>query len=272
MPFSFTVQGWSDGRLKVSDPITVSTAYQLAAVHGSDDEIVGILAVYQAGGFDPDTLTHAEETTLAGRDALWDADYAVENDPDTVNTLFAWQYADDSWATVHSYPGTGSPSLGELRALASGMAIGKPAAARVPFSMSYVPAGYHLAEVGVHGWTGESGVLSTNDGAYGGALFAKPAPKATGLSEPWDPRTGGPVEDSFVIFVVPGKTKHKVGVPICNPGFCAMWFGDGKVRIEVVSEGRLTEKETIKVLKGMKTVPVKDDSEWLPVAEALPVS
>jgi hypothetical protein len=269
-PFSFTVRGWKAGRLRVSDPVIVSTAYQMSAVETSEKQVAGVLTVFRPGAYDPATLTGAEQTTVGERPAKWHGSYTPPASAGSTNQLLAWQYADDAWALLRIY--SVETSVGELRTLAAGLTMSEATPAKMPFTMSYVPAGYRPVEVAMHTIPTESGVVGIHDGDYGGAVFARPAPKPTGLEGPWDPSAEGPIADNFVIFVVRGETVHRTGTPQCRESFCFLWTGDGRVRIEVVTTGGLPDREAIKILNGMELATVSDDSTWTPTRDAVPVA
>ena len=269
-PFSFTVRGWTAGLLRVSDPVIVSTAYQMAAIQNSDKQVVGVLTVFHPGAYDPETLTGAEQTTVAGRPAKWHGSYTPPGGVTNDNKVLAWQYADDAWAMLRTY--SIAPSVGQMRTLAAGLTMSEPTPAKMPFTMSYVPPGYRPVEVAMHTIPTESGVVGIHEGDYGGAVFARPAPKPTGLQGPWDPRPEGPIADNFVIFVVRGETVQRTGPPQCRESFCFIWAGDGRVRIEVVTTGGLPDREAIKILKGMELASVSDDSTWTETRDAVPVA
>jgi hypothetical protein len=63
LPFLFTVPGWSDGRLRVADSSSVSTAYQTANVY-LEGAAIGILTVYRPGSYNTGSLDGAQPITL----------------------------------------------------------------------------------------------------------------------------------------------------------------------------------------------------------------
>jgi len=110
--------------------------------------------------------------------------------------------------------------------------------------MSYVPAGFRPVVVGSHSMAGLDGIADVDSGNYGGLIFAKPAPSPTGLTGPWS-ETGGGIPDSFEIFIVPNANSNQAlkpgeqapSQPRCIQGLCNAWSADGRVNIQVASEG-----------------------------------
>ncbi len=269
--FSFTYAGWSQGRVRVSSPLVVSTAYQMSAIRGTDDgDVLGVLTVFRPGAYDPETLTGAESTTIRNRPAKYDGAFPVPSTPGATNRVLVWQWADNAWAMVYAYSKASGLSIGEMRQLGDGLRTVTPTPARLPITMSYVPAGYRPVEVGSHAWATESGVVSINEGNYGGLMFARPTPAPVGLDGPWDPESG-PTTDNFVVFVSPSGRHRPDGTTGCQDTFCYLYAGGSRVRIEVVSHGRLSDQEATKVLKGIKLADVDDDHSWTEATRAIPV-
>jgi hypothetical protein len=266
LPFLFTVPGWSDGRLRVADSSSVSTAYQTANVY-LEGAAIGILTVYRPGSYNTGSLDGAQPITLAGRSARWDETYPIS--PNDTSRLLAWQYADNAWATMRI--SDDSPSYDQLRSLASGLRTEKPVAARSPFTMSYVPKGYHAVEVGTQVQAGTASPGHWKDDLPAAVVFAQPAPKPTGLVGPWDPESENsenPIANNFLISVAFGSI-HKVGTSGCLDGFCYLWTGDGRTRIDVVSYDRLPDREALRVLKGIKLAPMDNPGAWFDANTAL---
>ena len=258
--FRFTVRGWSDGRLRVADPTSVSTAYQTAGVF-LGDEPVGALTVYRPGAFDPGSLDGTEPITVSGRAARWDETFPTS--PNNTDRLLAWQYADNAWATVQLSQDD-QPSYEQVRSLAGGLRTTEPVVARLPFALSYVPKGYQAVEVGTRVETGSASPAGYGDAQPAAVVFAGPAPKPTGLLRPWDPNSaspGSPIRNNFLVSVAVGS-RHKVGATGCLDGFCYLWTGDGTTRIDVVSFDRLPDREALRLLKGLKLGPMDDPGRW----------
>ncbi|MEV7629910.1 serine/threonine-protein kinase [Actinoplanes sp. NPDC089786] len=258
--FVFTVRGWSGGRLRVTDPTSVSTAYQTANVL-LGDEPAGTLTVYRPGAFDPAGLDGTERVTVGGRPARWDETYPTT--PNNTDRMLAWQYADNAWATIQTVR-DGQPSFDQLRSLAGGLRTGGSVVARLPFRLTYVPKGYQAVEVGTQVETGAASPAQYGDAQPAAVVFAGPAPKPTGLLRPWDPKSEGarsPIKNNFLVSVALG-TQHKVGASGCLDGFCYLWTGDGRTRIDVVSFDRLSDREALKLLDGLKLGPMDDPGGW----------
>ncbi|MEV0131346.1 hypothetical protein AB0H83_23135 [Dactylosporangium sp. NPDC050688] len=284
-PFTFTFGGYRVGKLRVAQPVDVSTAYQLASVYAdglaTNDKAVdpdapgpggpnlyAYLTVYRAGAYDPAKLTGAQQVTVDGRPGLEVTD--TEHGWAVRRTL-AWQYNTDAWAVLKaSSDDAAYPSAKELRDLAAGLRAAPPAVAKVPVKLGYVPAGYRLDEVAVHAMTGLNGIASAREGDYAGLLFSKPGQPTTGLSVPFGGEEGDDPPGSFVVYVVPAANSNQQPSPgvTCLTGFCNRWSGG--VNIQVSSGGRLTDAEMRKVLEAVTLGDVQDDSTWTPVTAAIP--
>jgi serine/threonine protein kinase len=97
------------------------------------------------------------------------------------------------------------------------------------------------------------------------------APKPTGLVGPWDPASDNsqnPIANNFLVSVAFGS-RHKVGTSGCLDGFCYLWTGDGRTRIDVVSYDRLPDREALRLLKGIKLASMDDPGAWFDANTAL---
>ncbi len=294
-PFTFTFAGYNAGPFQVQNPIDASTAYQIASIYEtgrvSNDHSVtpskttptqatpmlyGYLTLYRPGAFNPDGIPGGHRTTIGGHEAL-EASGPGETADITHQTL-AWKYAGDVWAVVETFSNSSTdPSAQDLRQLVNGLRPSTPAAVTVPFSMSYVPAGYTLVETGTHAMPGLNGIAAAREGDFGGAIFAKPAPPTTGLTEPYGGVDGADLPGSFEIFIVPsensnqqlGKGQTPPAQPVCEHGFCNLWNADGSVQIQVSSGSRLSNSEMSKIAKGIHLADVQTPSSWPAASTAL---
>ncbi|WP_204004240.1 hypothetical protein [Virgisporangium aurantiacum] len=292
-PFTFTFGTYTVGRLTVAAPIDVSTAYELAPVYAegltSNDkpadpsteipgrdkgapgyrpdpakDLYAYLTVYRPGAYDPTKLAGAQPVTIGGRPGLEVTD-TTGNWPMT-RTL-AWQHADNAWAVLSvRSDDTTYPSADDLRRLAAGLRTEARTPAKVPVKLGYVPAGYGLTEVGVHATTGLNGISSARAGDHAGLLYSKPAQPTTGLTGPFENPDGGNPTGSFAIFVVPSANSNQPtsspGVS-CLTGFCNRYFDNGKVLVQVSSEGLLPDSEMRRILEGVTLTNVQDESTWV---------
>jgi hypothetical protein len=293
-PFTFTFKGYTAGKFHVQDPVVASTAYQIASVYedgrvtndrpSKDDgsskttppaqqTLYAYLTLYRPGAFDPSKLQDSHRTTIDGYPAVEAGTPAGALEE--THLILAWEYADNAWASVDSFSNSGTdPSLDSMAALVKGLKPAKQMPVTVPFRMSYVPAGYSLVETGTHATSGLNGIASAREGDYGGAIFAKPAPAASGLTEPFGGVDGDDVPGSFEIFVQPSDNSnerppsHGTG-PMCENGFCNVWTSDHKTEIQINSAGRLSNSEMTKILNGIHLADVKDDSTWPAASTAL---
>ncbi|HEV7962228.1 MAG TPA: hypothetical protein VGP57_06780 [Actinoplanes sp.] len=295
-PFTFTFKAFDAGKLHVQDPIVASTAYQIASVYedgrttndrpasaedvakrgSSEPTLYAYLILYRPGAFNPNAVKDAKWTTVAGHKAL------EKDGPgatlDMTHRLLAWQYSDNAWAVLETHSnGADDPSAQDLQGVVSALVPSKPAPARLPFTMSYVPAGYHPVELGSHAMAGLNGIAVAREGDFGGAIFAKPAPSTQGLTEPYGGVQGNDIPGSFQIFIVPNANSNQrladgskpPTEPRCGNGFCNAWSSDGAVNIQVASGGRLSNSEMTKILKGIKLADVKNVATWTDAATAL---
>ncbi|MEU8300872.1 hypothetical protein AB0C04_26745 [Micromonospora sp. NPDC048909] len=310
-PFQYVFQRFDAGKLHVKDPIVVSTAYQIAPLHmdglvtndravdpdnvveprdgagskGSvgpkgaskpgDDarQLYAYLTVYRPGAFDAEKFT--------GNRVTVDGHQAIEQDGPTyganLHRALAWEYTDNAWAVAESFAEPSDVAATDLRALVAGLRPSVPAPARVPFTVGYLPAGYHAAELGQHAYAGLNGIAAAGDGNYGGAVFAAPALPTTGLIEPYGGPEGEDPPGSFQIFVSPNANSNQAltdgekppAEPTCGNGFCNAWSPDGRTTIQVASGGRLSDAEMTRILKGIKLADVTDERTWPTAAAAL---
>ncbi|WP_344502153.1 hypothetical protein [Dactylosporangium maewongense] len=279
-PFTFTFGGYKVGKLRVAQPVDVSTAYQLASVYADGltttdkaadpnapaqdgKKLYAYLTVYRAGAYDPSKLTGTQPVTVGGRPGLeaggpylgW-----------ATRRTLAWQYNTDAWAVIQaSSDDAAYPSAKDLRDLAAGLRGQTPVPAKAPVKLGYVPAGYRLQEASMHAMTGLNGIAAARDGDYAGLLFSNPALPTTGLTAPFGGEDGADPKGSFVVYVVPAANSNQQPSPgvTCGNGFCNRWVGG--VNIQVSSGGRLTDTEMTKVLDGATLADVKNERTWTPV-------
>jgi len=294
-PFTFTFAGFRAGKFQVQNPIDASSAYQIAAVYEigrvtqdypvapsnnppvqAKPMLYAYLTLYRPGAFDPNKVVGGHRTVVDGHVAV-EATGPGETLDITHSTL-AWEYAGNVWAAVDTFSNSSTdPSIQNLEVLVAGLQGATPTPETVPFSMSYVPAGYKLVEASTHSMPGLNGIAQARGGDYGGAIFAKPALPTTGLTQPYGGVDGANPAGSFEVFVVPSKNSNEVlppgqtppAAPVCEHGFCNLWTADGKVQIEVSSGGRLSNSEMSKIAKGIQLANVKDPASWPEVATAL---
>ncbi|MET7421897.1 hypothetical protein [Dactylosporangium sp. NPDC005555] len=284
-PFTFTFDGYRVGKLRVAQPVDVSTAYQLASVYAdglttndkavdgsppprNGDDLYAYLTVYRAGAYDPSKLTGAQPVTVGGRTGL---EVSGAHYSWAVKRTLAWQYNTDAWAVIEaSSDDAAFPSAKDLRDLAAGLRAGVPAAAKVPVTLAHLPAGYKLTEVSMHAMPGLNGIASARDGDYAGLVFSSPALPVTGLTEPFGGVDGDHPAGSFLMFVVPAANSNQQPSPgiSCGNGFCNRWVNG--VNIQVSSEGLLTDAEMTRILEGVTLANVKDTSTWTVATAATP--
>ncbi|GIF71601.1 hypothetical protein [Asanoa siamensis] len=281
-PFTFTVDGYQVGRLRVARPIDVSRSYQLSPVYSDDlvtndravdpDEpavsspsLYAYLTVYRPGAYDPSRLPGATTVDVGGRRGL-EATAPNPGGMAIVRTL-AWEYADGAWAVIDANSSEAEdPSAAELRALAAGLRGTAPRPAKVPVTLGHVPDGYRLDEVAMHAMTGLNGIASARDGDHAGLLFSRPGQPTSGLTEPFGGVEGRDVPNSFVVYVVPAGNSNQRPSPrvTCGAYFCNRWSPDGAVNVQVASggPGALPTPELAKILSDITLADVADESTW----------
>ncbi|MEV6691605.1 hypothetical protein AB0M35_09090 [Micromonospora sp. NPDC051196] len=298
-PFTFTFTAFDAGKFRVADPIVASTAYQIAPVYQTDrittelqptsqeqkelfeklpDGVTrnttgahhAYLTLYRPGAFNPAGLTGGTPLTVAGRQAI---STSATNPP---NRQLAWEYADDAWAVLTAFAYSADPSIQDMSVLVTALAPSPVVPARLPFQVGYLPSGYTPVEIGSGTYPGLNGIAAAEDGNYGGATYANPAPATTGLVRPYGDDEGLPVPSSFTIYVGPSATSNQAaqaGETRCYPHaqtpFCNVWSADGAVVVQVLSTGQLSAAEMTRIAESIEVLDVHDKSAWLPASEAL---
>jgi hypothetical protein len=292
--FMFTFGGYRVGKLRVAQPIDVSTAYQIAPVYddtlASNDKPVdpsqissvetqhvrppslyAYLTFFQPGAYDPTKLRNPQHVTIAGRPGLQTIGSGAGGGVNLIT--LAWQYGPNGWAVLtSSSTEANDPTATQLQQLAAGLRPAAPTPARVPFTMTYVPSGYSVDEVAMHAMAGLNGIAAAEDGDYAGLLFSKPALPTAGLTEPFGGVDGNDPPGSFQIFVTPAANSNQQASPgiTCENGFCNRWADGGSVDLQVASGGRLSDGEMTKILTGITLGNVHDENTWTVATTAIP--
>ncbi|MEU4559433.1 hypothetical protein AB0F72_13690 [Actinoplanes sp. NPDC023936] len=295
-PFSFTFRAFDAGRWHVQDPIVASTAYQIASVYldgrithdkavpatdlpdpvtpgarKREETIAAHLTLYRPGAFDPAKLGGAKQLTVDGHRA-WQFTGKGGTD-DITRRVLAWEYTEGGWAVLESHSNSAAdPTDADLRQVVAGLEPSPATAATLPFRMGYVPAGYQAVELGSGALPGLEGIATARDGEYGGAKFADPAPATSGLARPFGSVSEAELPGSFLVVV--GRTANSNQGPgdatiKCTSGFCTTHRVDGKVVVQVASEGRLIDAEMTKIIEGIELADVDQPASWVDAATAL---
>jgi hypothetical protein len=287
-PFTFTFGGYRVGKLRVAQPVDVSTAYELASVYAdgltTNDKAVdpnqpppsgrvptlfAYMTVYRPGAYDPTKLVNARQVIVAGRPGL---EVSGSWGPWAATRTLAWQYSTDAWAVINSSSDDAdNPSAEDLRQLAAGLRASAPRAAKIPIRMGYVPSQYRLNEVAMHAMAGLNGIADARNGDYAGLMFSKPALPTKGLTVPFGGVEGADPPGSFQVFVVPAANSNQQPSPgvTCGQGYCNRWAEGGNVNLQVASNGRLSNSEMTNILNGITLGNVHDDSTWTEVSAAI---
>jgi hypothetical protein len=267
-PFTYTLKSYDVGKYHVAAPTDVSTAYERLPVYENGTAApltIGEMVVYRTGAFVPSSITGATSVTVGGNPGLYKTGTTTGvgkgKQPVTLQTaLLAWQYTDGAWATLST---GGSPTAypeADLIGIAAGLVPGSPTAARIPLTLSYVPAGYSAVEVATRSDVGDQRAWTPNGNHYGGVYFLKPAPAATGLTGPWNygeaaPTGGAPLGGFYLVVIPQTESNYQLhpGEPVpaeprCESlALCHAWSADGKTEIEIVGDGKLSNAELIRV-------------------------
>ncbi|GIF25558.1 hypothetical protein BJ973_003835 [Actinoplanes tereljensis] len=224
----------------------------------------GAVTFYQPGIFDPGTLGSEESgvtfgpafaVTVGGKEGVGRMMTTV---PDgSVRVALAWRYAPDAWAAYVPRPADRSSSVDEAIRIAEAIKPGRSHQIRVPYRMTFVPAGWQTVSA-EENTTKYSNIVSET------FLYAGPLPTSQ-LAKPVDIRLNG-VE----ILVMRGKPKNgeirgKDGLH-CYPATASCTIVAGDYFIDV--EGRFSglPAETVRqIADGLKPVDFTDHDEWLPV-------
>ena len=145
-PFAFTIRAATVAGYDIS-PLAVTPAYQIASVRAPGGQPHAVwLVVYQPGaqervvsqapGYD---LVAEPEPTSVGGAAAW---FSTQGE----RSALRWEYAPGGFAVIGSW---GQPPLDEpaLRELAEAVPWGVAYPARVPYRLTYLPAGLALVSV-----------------------------------------------------------------------------------------------------------------------------
>lgn len=279
-PLQFTFSGYSVGPVHVQNPIVAGNAYQIAAVtvDGTTDgrhigklpdprivkpRLDASLTLYRPGAYAVQRLTGATPAMVAGHRALR-AEHHEDFGP-WLRTL-AWEYAPNAWAVLDSNADRPDlPTMRQLEATAAALTGTAARPVKVPFRLSYVPAGYDLFAVGDHMTGSLDAVGGPSTTQYSGLFFARSGLPRTGLRGPYDNMMRG----AFQI-MIQANTADTPASPGCDSGLCTRLADGGKVAVEVASNpGSLSKAETMKVLDGIELTDVHDAGTWVDIRTAL---
>jgi hypothetical protein len=271
-PFTFTFSGYRVGRFRVQDPAVVSTAYEIARVN-DDGDLYAYLTLFRTGAFDPESVAGVQRTTVAGRPALERS--AVDQMPGLPTSLtsrfLAWQVADQRWATLQAYsPAENDPSPRDLRDIAEWLKPDRARPATLPFTLTYVPVGYQPVQVGSGAWANVAGIRVIDQNNHGGAVFARPLPRPTGLTTPWRTSIDTDLPTRFEVLVSPDRKKAPPYPTECKEGSCYLWRVEDGVRIDVVSQ-QLSRAEKKRILDGVELAEVTAPEDWTEAVSAFPI-
>ena len=279
-PLEFTFSGYSVGPVHVQNPIVAANAYQIAAVtvdgttdsrhqgkvsdrHDVKPRLDASLTLYRPGAYAVQRLTGATSATVAGHPALKVEHH--ESFGPWLRTL-AWEYAPNAWAVLDSNADEADrPTMRQLEATAAGLTGSAARPVKVPFRLSYVPAGYEVFAVGDHMTGSLDAVGGPGTGQYSGLFFAPSGFPTTGLRGPYDNMMPGAFE-----IEISATTADAPATPGCDSGLCTRPANDGTVTVGVAKNpDSLSDAEAMKVLNGIRLTDVRDTGTWVDIHTAL---
>ncbi|BCB90204.1 hypothetical protein Psuf_075170 [Phytohabitans suffuscus] len=272
------------GDFRVLDPIEVTPGYERSPIQRSNVDVgdgpavtldAGTLTVYRPGAFRPDRFRSGSPVTIGGREgfAATLLRHVVTGGPDRESRLnpttrtvdvpgLAWQYADGAWATIESdYLAEHSMPPRVLRQLAERFTPRAPAAVKVPFRVTHLPAGWTLGSAGTRGIvSGETSVALLR--------FVPAATGFGGLTGPLD-LDSGPAA-SIRITVSPVETEGPYRHPVSPPCPAGQHFCDVKIDSRYYAEvhdqsGTLSGAQVRAIADGLDFATVADRETWFPL-------
>lgn len=275
-PFTFTLKSYDVGEFHVADPVVAAPDYQRAPVY-QDGRTQGLdtavrhydlrssqadLVVYRPGRYEPNGFTaRARAVRVGGQLGL--------QETSTESTMLAWPYADDAWATLETVSGAQQDIVTALPSIAEGLAGEVEAPARTPMALSYLPTGYHLVEVGVHGQTGpQTDTAASDPGTVAELRFARATPSGAALA--LDEVDADELQIALVstessnLLVSAGSTPTCTGTSVCRLAVSGSGY-----QLEA-SGGQLRTEELGRILVNAKVSSVDDPATWTEVTEGIP--
>ncbi|GAA2617908.1 hypothetical protein [Paractinoplanes durhamensis] len=276
---TYTLHGFTTGKLRVDDPYRWSLAGETAMIEkkgGQADAQEGEVTLYRPGIDPRGTLDGAKITATSaihGRPA-WRVDAAGA-------PLLLWEYADDAMAlaTVRADgPGRWALTPAELRQVAEALEPGAPQPVMLAFGTSYVPPDYRIVEVAGRFSSGQVSSAQLVPTSEAVARLGRPDPNPkivrdrrglmlwlspTVPSDHGAPRAG---------VICPERVALK-GIPVeKQPRHCFVFLPGGKNVLEVFGPDSADEKELRKLLEGARFGQVDKPATWLAAGTGFPAS
>jgi hypothetical protein len=250
-PFAFTILPGSAAGYEIR-PVAVNPDLQIAAIRGRGKAQIELL-VYRPG---------AESRAMNGWDVTEDpVRVAVDRTPALYSardgaSAIRWEYAPGGWAVISA---TSSPVVPKetLIALAEAVRFSAPYPAKVPYRLSYLPAGFKPFHFtwGAEGAGAPRPVVQFEDGAgHQGVMDIAIHDGAAGSRPEWraDRTMAGRPADCTDL--VDGRR-------------CAVDFGSFTVD---VGTGGLTDAVLERVVAGMRFADWDDPATWYDLDTAMP--
>lgn len=259
---------------------------------------IGDIRVYARGAFDPTEARKGAPVEVDGHPGYW----ANMPDPDTGDPpagvdkrAVVWEYAPDSWAVVqgdwvyeirHGYLDGNAEQL-EL-SIANAVHTQDPTTARVPFKLTYLPAGLvpqnsgssdaSQAEIGLTDGGPPDTSMPGNTPGYGDAASVQ--------ANAYDPNLDLRQVDAHGNLHVShqGGYTLRLGHPVAAPPGADRAFQDGTGMVNVLypdhyvqvyfsgaKPQRVSDAELLKIAEGLRTSPhMNDTSTWFDALDATP--
>ncbi|MEU8244586.1 hypothetical protein AB0C07_40555 [Actinoplanes missouriensis] len=276
--FSSPLGQYRVGAFRIGPAVTVTGGYtELPVYHdgttlggGSTEPLeVATIAVYGKGVYDTALFGGAGDATLVigdqypvtvnGRGGLGrDWTYLSPTDAASkqVMAALAWQYADDSWATL--LPNYGGPDLSreQATAIAAGLSTSARRDLKVPYRMTFVPEGWQA--VAVRQPVPGGGSLSE--------VFLHAGPVADPVTR-IDEVLPGHVKISVMKGLEPGKADYTTdeGVHcVTGQGHCTIIKDDYRIDLDSYGAG-LADTEVKRIAEGVQLRDPADPDTWVKV-------
>jgi hypothetical protein len=291
-PFTYTVAGYTVGEFRVAAPVEVTPGYESAPVVRDHALLIGdpkglmqqagLLTVYRAGAFDPSEFKSGTAATVAGHTALARTFPKTVQVPDKSNVrktiektiqipAIAWQYADDSWATITAVSDNKNYGMtaAQVKTVAAKFVPGsKGAVATAPYTIGNLPAGWKLAVAGT------TDPIVSDGAEISRGYLARDNVSFTGLTGRLDFDEG---KDAGILLTV---QKSDTEGPYPHPfkkcmnsesglgAFCDRPIGKSGYYVELVDSSKtLTPAEVGAITNSLTFTDPTKKGTWVPVAK-----
>ncbi|MEV4630004.1 hypothetical protein AB0J90_27440 [Micromonospora sp. NPDC049523] len=280
-PLTYSFAGYRVGDFRVTDPSMANPGYQSAMIFQDNvyvgdgppiEDHLGTLTVYRPGVFRPDLFRAGTPVTVSGRPGfqteLPRKIRVGSGDPNSREVItkpisapaLAWQYGDDAWAVIEAH-GIGQRSLPvtAIRQLADAFRTTAPAPVRMPYEITYVPAGWRVAAAGSHN-------LILGDDAISRVVLVRTDTSFDALTAPLNFEDGTTPTVQIMVAKSGGEGPYPHPVtPACPQGqfFCDLPIGDSGYYVEVHDQSStLSGADIRKIADGLVFATVSKPNTW----------